>query len=1330
MKTRLDPEAAVDGVAEITKRTSQLSHTLFDIASGLVVDTASDSSIPQAICNIAREFADIAQLCLEACALLERDKGGKKTDAGIILGRLDTLIREFEDALNDFVPNKVPRWLKRLFQNESVYLITKCHSIKEPLRLFLSVLRIADVRAASKKTSNKKKKRRDEIALQVIKVLMNAERRLQKGFPREALQLHYWTESPGATATWIYELIFNKVLSAQPDERRRTARGGRVKTVDTAGANGVASDSEQEDDIGAIPPDLERELDLSPVRSRVINELLERWTGLSFEEVRQLAESSDRGRSRLQDTARRVIKWYLKNEKASSDDGGSPPAHSRGRTYDRGSSSSTKQPSGSSNTMKVDDEPQPTVRAPTPPASPKTPKNRSTVPAQGLKETREPGKAADNDQAVPQIDLSFGPSSSSKIGTNKKPADAWDFDLGPSSKKTGENSKPAENPWSWGSGSAWKKTEKHSRSAEDEWGAAWGDFSSKTKKKKKGKAAVELSPTGDDNSKAFVFGESRVPSVKAPKEQDNTESAAKFEDSSHRSPGATSSILGQFGDDEPNPWIDSKLEAGQSAKDAVIAVEEISELDLNNTTKGKAAAPLAGRAPSPDIVLPKASDSSSNKPFILRPGMDELQTFGGQEVRITMRKATDQPAPKKSTLSKLSGSDSNGRRPQSGRNQTSSRVEFVDPEPERTSDRRSRDERAPTRESSKNRKDDEMHSRVSTRHSTQSARYRHSNLVAEVPIPQTGIVMNSYSTSKLLPGGLLPHISYPTTTGSIRPYMGPYTNHYPNSFYEPGNLSDNPDMVEIRKQLNEFIENEKARRMAEEARKEDGLMKAQRDEKESMAHKAREQELMKIIREMQESARYNAEKWEDEKRAFEKGSNAQAQSNEQTQLPTEPAETRTSQYKEEVDRLYGIIERFNREKNIEWAMEKERIEKYANTELNRRIEECEEQQQEALEEAWEESRQYYQELIETEKKKVQDEEKKVLEATMRAEVYVQKYNDEFARRQPKRPSTTIPDTTKASQDPLNVFDYLERPERNSSLGSSREEDTESAEVTNESELLENKWRDRDPYMHTMPQPRAKRYTAFSEATSSVEEASNVIIFPPRAGWNDMGHNQLGNYLSMSGFTPMFEEREPSAQDPTGRREKIGTGGNVLRGTLFWQPPASTAEADLYKSLRSSGWRPTYVRTTVSGQTWFFGAQPVHAQFFSDMYKPQVGAYRVSHARPDTEKESLIISKDLVEIEELEFLGHIYKESDGKIFLDPTLTSEDIDHIVARSFLAREGRYRKRFRNTQLRASQTKVDITELTSEVGDSVSEISFGSREIGRERTVSLWSMWSPWSR
>ncbi|KAK7187033.1 hypothetical protein PSPO01_06731 [Paraphaeosphaeria sporulosa] len=104
-----------------------------------------------------------------------------------------------------------------------------------------------------------------------------------------------------------------------------------------------------------------------------------------------------------------------------------------------------------------------------------------------------------------------------------------------------------------------------------------------------------------------------------------------------------------------------------------------------------------------------------------------------------------------------------------------------------------------------------------------------------------------------------------------------------------------------------------------------------------------------------------------------------------------------------------------------------------------------------------------------------------------------------------------------------------------------------------------------------------------------------------------------------------------------------------------------------------------------------------------MYKPQAGADQVSRAQPDTERESLIISKDLVEIEELEPLGHIYKEIEAG-----SVWTEDIDHIVARSFLAHEDKYRKRFRNMQLRASQTKVDITERVSDMGNSVIEISF----------------------
>ena len=194
---------------------------------------------------------------------------------------------------------------------------------------------------------------------QVIKALMNAERRLQKGFPRDALPLKYWTDSPGATAAWMYDSIFSNVLSAQPAEHRRTARSGRVKTLRTHDGNETASDSEEEDSVGSIPPDLERELDQSPVRTRVINELLERWTGLSFHQIRQIAESNDRGRSRLQGNASRVIKWWK---------------------LDNDRNDSTTQPSRTSDANKVDIVSSSTVRAPTPPDSPKAPANPSVVP--------------------------------------------------------------------------------------------------------------------------------------------------------------------------------------------------------------------------------------------------------------------------------------------------------------------------------------------------------------------------------------------------------------------------------------------------------------------------------------------------------------------------------------------------------------------------------------------------------------------------------------------------------------------------------------------------------------------------------------------------------------------------------------------------------------------------------------------------------------------------------------------------------------------------------------------------------------------------------------
>lgn len=150
------------------------------------------------------------------------------------------------------------------------------------------------------------------------------------------------------------------------------------------------------------------------------------------------------------------------------------------------------------------------------------------------------------------------------------------------------------------------------------------------------------------------------------------------------------------------------------------------------------------------------------------------------------------------------------------------------------------------------------------------------------------------------------------------------------------------------------------------------------------------------------------------------------------------------------------------------------MEEYFTAELERRIEECEEQQHEVLEKALKESRQHHEALIQVEQKKAQ-------EANICAEVYVFKYNAEFTRRSSQKEPSEVPGATKTpkSKENLNVFDFMERPEKNSSLASSHEAETGSEidDITTESELLENKWGERDPYMHSMPRPGPRRWPA-------------------------------------------------------------------------------------------------------------------------------------------------------------------------------------------------------------------------------------------------------------
>ena len=85
-----------------------------------------------------------------------------------------------------------------------------------------------------------------------------------------------------------------------------------------------------------------------------------------------------------------------------------------------------------------------------------------------------------------------------------------------------------------------------------------------------------------------------------------------------------------------------------------------------------------------------------------------------------------------------------------------------------------------------------------------------------------------------------------------------------------------------------------------------------------------------------------------------------------------------------------------------------------------------------------------------------------------------------------------------------------------------------------------------------------------------------------------------------------------------------------------------------------------------------------------------------------EEGKLYISREWVEVEALDELGYKHRVmSDWRVSLDPTLTHADIETAVARSFLLKESRLRKKYRNFALAPSPQNRRIHELGSEFGD-----------------------------
>lgn len=142
----LSPRAAVEKIASITKSSSLLAHTLYEISSRLL-----DSSITPAITAAAQEFTELADLAKKLGELLTLLTSGPQNfvteqlleSSGQELSRLDWLVKAYETEISGFDRGRAPNRFKRLFKEDYLDMTWIFRHVKEPLRVTLSVLKIA-----------------------------------------------------------------------------------------------------------------------------------------------------------------------------------------------------------------------------------------------------------------------------------------------------------------------------------------------------------------------------------------------------------------------------------------------------------------------------------------------------------------------------------------------------------------------------------------------------------------------------------------------------------------------------------------------------------------------------------------------------------------------------------------------------------------------------------------------------------------------------------------------------------------------------------------------------------------------------------------------------------------------------------------------------------------------------------------------------------------------------------------------------------------------------------------------------------------------------------
>ena len=90
-----------------------------------------------------------------------------------------------------------------------------------------------------------------------------------------------------------------------------------------------------------------------------------------------------------------------------------------------------------------------------------------------------------------------------------------------------------------------------------------------------------------------------------------------------------------------------------------------------------------------------------------------------------------------------------------------------------------------------------------------------------------------------------------------------------------------------------------------------------------------------------------------------------------------------------------------------------------------------------------------------------------------------------------------------------------------------------------------------------------------------QENQQMILFPSKVDRNSPSTSKLQSYLKRSGVQAIFGDGQDQSQGELMSFEEGSA--QIVRSTLFWEPPARALGSELLLTMKNQGWKPSYSR---------------------------------------------------------------------------------------------------------------------------------------------------------